>query len=155
MTAADRIAELDKLPPAEMCARAETTLTALLAIMNEETTLLRAGHYKQAASVTAEKARISQDYVVIARAVQRASPRLKIETPEMLNKLRDMHESFATQMAENLRVLATARDVTQNLLTDVAQHVGTAKKTQTYGNNGLMPAAAIAPSAGLSINKAL
>jgi flagellar biosynthesis/type III secretory pathway chaperone len=155
MTAADRIAELDKLPAAQMCARAEKTLTALLTVMNEETTLLRAGHYKQAATVTAEKARISQEYVVIARAVQRASPRLKIEQPAMLNKLRDMHESFATQMAENLRVLATARAVTQNLLSDVAQHVGTSKKTQTYGANGSMPSAAIAPSPGLSINKAL
>lgn len=155
MSAADRIAELDQLPAPEMCARAEATLTVLLATMNQETTLLRAGHYQQAEAVTAEKARISQDYVVIARAVQRASPRLLVDAPHLLKRLRDQHESFATQMAENLRVLATARTVTQTLLADVAQQVGAAQKTHTYGANGALPASAIPPSAGLSINKAL
>jgi Rod binding domain-containing protein len=38
MTAAARLAALDTLPAAELCARAETALTALVDVMNQETT---------------------------------------------------------------------------------------------------------------------
>ena len=41
--AAERLAELDNLPGRDLVARVEATLNALVAVMNEETTLLRAG----------------------------------------------------------------------------------------------------------------
>ncbi|MBI4046939.1 MAG: hypothetical protein HY371_08980, partial [Devosia nanyangense] len=71
MSAADRLAALDELPATELCARAETALDALVTIMNEETTLLRAGSFRQAGGLTPEKTRLAQDYVTYARSVQR------------------------------------------------------------------------------------
>src|SRR5690606_32205502 len=104
-----------------------------------ETTYLRAGHMKQAGELTAEKTQLAQDYVSIARAVQRAAPRLKTEAPDRVEALRRGHEALATQMAENLRVLATARNITQSLLDDVAKQAGQADRPKTYSAPGTAP----------------
>ena len=52
MTAAARLAALDGLPADELCRMAEIALSALVDVMNQETTLLRAGHMRQASALT-------------------------------------------------------------------------------------------------------
>lgn len=154
MTAAARLAALDSLPANELCQLAEIALTALVDVMNKETTLLRAGHLRQAGTLTPDKTRLAQDYVSFARSVQRQGERLRREAPQAVERLRRGHESLATQMAENLRVLATARTVTEDLLTDVAKIVGQQNRAKTYGRAG---AIAIDPSAsarGIAVNRA-
>ena len=68
--------------------------------------------------------------------------------------LRAGHERLATQMAENLRVLATARTVTEDLLTDVATTVGQQQKTKTYGASGQLKTEGAPVARGLAINRA-
>jgi len=155
MTAAARLAALDGLPADELCRMAEIALSALVDVMNQETTLLRAGHMRQASALTPEKARLAQDYVGFARAVQRQSERLRAEAPQAIERLRLGHESLATQMAENLRVLATARMVTEDLLTDVAKIVGQQNQAKTYGRGGAITADPAASARGIAINRAL
>jgi hypothetical protein len=58
-------------------------------------------------------------------------------------------------MAENLRVLATARTVTEDLLTDVARAVGASNRPKTYGVNGTVQAAPAAAARGIAVNRAL
>jgi flagellar biosynthesis/type III secretory pathway chaperone len=155
MTAAARLAALDSLPAGELCFRAETTLNALVDVMNQETTLLRAGHVQEAGKLTPDKARLAQDYVTFARSVQRQAPRLKEEAPEQVERLRNGHERLATQMAENLRVLATARTVARDLLADVATAVGQHDRPRTYGMTGTIAAEEGKPARGIAINRAL
>ena len=155
MTAAARLAALDTLPAAELCARAESALTALVDVMNQETTLLRAGHMRQASVLTPDKARLAQDYVVLARSVQRQTTRLKQEAPSAVDRLRNGHESLATQMAENLRVLATARTVTEDLLTDVAKVVGQKERPHVYGRTGTIASNPADSARGIAVNRAL
>ena len=73
MTAADRLSALEALDAETLCARAETALSALVEVMNRETTFLRAGHVREATALTAEKTQLAQDYVTLARAIQRAA----------------------------------------------------------------------------------
>lgn len=155
MSAAERLAALDGLDPAELCRRTGTLLGALVEIMNAETTLLRAHRYTQAAGLTAEKTQLAQDYVGLARAVQRRLPQLRMEAPDEVDRLHHGHDSLATQMAENLRVIATARDVTETLLSDVAAGVGTKARPKTYGANGLLSQPPDTAARGLAINRAL
>ena len=155
MTAAARLAALDSLPADDLCRMAEIALTALVDVMNQETTLLRAGHMRQASTLTPEKARLAQDYVSFARSIQRQGLRLKADAPAAVERLRLGHESLATQMAENLRVLATAKMVTEDLLTDVAKIVGQQNKAKTYGRGGAMTADPAASARGIAINRAL
>lgn len=155
MTAAARLAALDALPAAELCTHAEQALTALVDVMNQETTLLRAGHMRQAGQLTPDKTRLAQDYVTFARAIQRQSARLTAEAPAALERLRAGHESLATQMAENLRVLATAKTVTEDVLTDVARMVGQQNRAKTYGTAGKITSDANSSAKGIAINRAL
>jgi hypothetical protein len=154
-TAAERLTALDDLPALELCLRAGATLDALVSIMNEETTMLRAGRMREAGALTAEKARLAQDYVALARSIQRQSARLQREAPQEVQRLRNGHERLATQMAENLRVIATARDVTDDILSDVARTVGQASRARTYGASGELPAAAAPSARGIAVNRSL
>jgi hypothetical protein len=155
MTAAARLAALDNLPANELCQMAEVALAALVDVMNQETTLLRAGHMRQASTLTPEKTRLAQDYVGFARSVQRQSARLKAQAPDAIDRLRSGHERLATQMAENLRVLATSRTVTEDLLTDVAKIVGQQNKAKTYGYGGQIKTDPAASARGIAVNRAL
>jgi len=155
MTAAARLAALDTLPAKDLCAHAEQALSALVDVMNQETTLLRAGHLRQAGQLTPDKTRLAQDYVSFARAIQRQSARLAAEAPAALDRLRAGHESLATQMAENLRVLATAKTVTEDVLTDVARMVGQQNRAKTYGTGGTVTTDASSSAKGIAINRAL
>lgn len=155
MTAAARLAAIDSLPAAELCALAEAALTALVDIMNRETMLLRAGHLRQATTLTPDKTRLAQDYVGFARSVQRQGDRLKREAPKAMDRLRNGHERLATQMAENLRVLATAKTVTEDLLTDVAMVVGQQNKAKAYGMTGRVAMDPNSSARGLAVNRAL
>ena len=155
MSAADRLAALDDLGAPELCVCAETTLQSLVEIMNEETTLLRAGHFRQAATLTPEKTQLAQDYVSFARSIQRQLERLQRDAPRELLRLQQGHERLATQMAENLRVIATARDVTEELLSDVAAAVGMQNRTKTYGATGTIKTNAGGAAPGIALNRAL
>jgi flagellar biosynthesis/type III secretory pathway chaperone len=155
MTAAARLAALDALPAAELCTHAEQALATLVDVMNQETMLLRAGHMRQAGQLTPDKTRLAQDYVTFARAIQRQSERLSAEAPALLERLRAGHESLATQMAENLRVLATAKTVTEDVLTDVARMVGQQNRAKTYGAAGTVASDAGSSAKGIAVNRAL
>jgi hypothetical protein len=154
-TAAERLATLDQLPSADLCGLAQTTLDTLVGILNQETVLLRAGRARAASELTAEKTRLAQDYMGLARAVQRQLERLKREAPAVLAALQASHERLAMQMAENLRVIATARTVTEDLLTDVAEALAARERPRTYAANGQIGGAAPRSAAGVSINRAL
>jgi hypothetical protein len=154
-SAAERLQAIDTLPANDLCRIVLSTLDRLVAILNEETVLLRAGRAREASELTAEKTRLAQDYMGFARSVQRQLPRLRAEAPEMIDAMKVRHEQFATQMAENLRVIATARAVTEDLLTDVATAINAKSRPKTYGASGTVNSTPAAPAAGVSINRAL
>ncbi|MEO7222581.1 MAG: hypothetical protein ABIY37_08915 [Devosia sp.] len=154
MTAAQRLAALDDLPARDLIAFTEGTLRALVDIMNQETTLLRSGRHREAGILGADKTRLAQDYVSYSRAVQRQLERLKQEAPDDVGMLKLGHERLATQMAENLKVIATARAVTDDILTDVATQLARATKPKTYGAAGQLNQTQTA-SGGIAVNRAL
>ena len=153
MSAAQRLAALDDLPARDLIAFTEGTLRALVDVMNRETTLLRAARHGDAMQLGAEKTRLAQDYVTYSRAVQRQLERLKREAPDDVAMLKLGHERLATQMAENLKVIATARAVTEDLLNDVAIQVARAERPKTYGAGGQLQNPA-RPSGGIAVNRA-
>lgn len=153
MTAAQRLAALDDLPARDLIAFTEGTLRALVEIMNKETMLLRAGLHKQATDLTAEKTRLAQDYVSYSRAVQRQLERLKAEAPDDIAMLKNGHDRLATQMAENLKVIATVRTVTEDLLNDVAERVARTAQPKTYGKSGEIGRGP-KPAGGIAVNRA-
>ena len=153
--AAQRLAVIDEMPAVELCRRAMDTLEALVTIMNQETMLLRAGRLKEASTLTGDKTALAQDYVGFVRSIQRQTSRLLKEAPEDVRLLRAGHERLATQMAENLKVLATARNLTDSMLTDVANAVGQKSRAKTYGADGEIKQDARGAARGIAVNRAL
>jgi hypothetical protein len=155
-TAAERLAAIDEIPATELCQRALDTLNALVAIMNEETMLLRAGRAREASPLSAQKTSLAQDYTTLVRSIQRQTARLLREAPDEVRQLRAGHEKLATQMAENLKVLATARSVTEDILTDVANAVGASNRAKTYGTTGeVAPMSPATAARGIAVNRRL
>ena len=154
-SAAERLKAIDTLPAGDLCGIALSTLDRLVSILNQETVLLRAGRAREAGELAAEKTRLAQDYMGFARSVQRELPRLRVEAPAMIEAMKVRHEQFATQMAENLRVIATARAVTEELLTDVANVMSAKARPKTYGATGAMSGQTPVAATGVSINRAL
>lgn len=155
MTAQERISSIRDMDAAELCRLTNEALNVLASTMNEETVLLRSGQYKQAAELSAQKAQLAQDYVGLARAVQHEAPRLRDQAPELLADLQAGHERLATQMAENLKVLAVAKNVTEDLLGEVARSVNGSQRTTTYGASGQMDKSGTGSSQGIAVNRAL
>ncbi len=138
--------------PEEVCADAHDTLTKLVDIMNNETTLLRAGRLLEASELAAPKAELAQKYVGLARAIQHNAKLLKETAPHLLMELQKHQTALATQMAENMRVLATAKTLSEEIIGDVAAQLGQAQKPKTYGGNGAHGQKAQSLQ-GVSINK--
>lgn len=107
--------------------------------MNNETTLLRAGRLLEASELAAPKAVLAQKYVGLARAIQHNAETLKQTAPHLLVALQKHQSALATQMAENMRVLATAKTLSEEIVGEVAAKLGQAQKPSTYGGNGGAP----------------
>ncbi|HVW92594.1 MAG TPA: hypothetical protein VHB74_08295 [Devosia sp.] len=155
-TAAERLAALDDLDPAELVGRTGDVLARLVEIMDAETTLLHAHRYTQAGQLSAEKTQLAQDYVGLARAVQRRLPQLEADVPEQIARLKRGHDSLVTQMAENLRVIATSRDVAETLLADVATSAAGQERAKTYDQAGMvLDPSELTSARGIAVNRAL
>lgn len=141
--------------PQELCERAGSALSELIGVMNAETTLLRAGKLADAAQLTLRKARLAQDYVHAARQVQDQAAAIRAAAPEAAERLRESHAALATQLAENLRVLASAKSLTENLIGDVARRVGAAAVPSTYSGDGASASGSATGARGIAVNRAL
>lgn len=141
--------------PAALCERAGSALAELIEVINAETTLLRAGKLSEAAQLTVRKARLAQDYVQAARRVQDQAAAVRAAAPAAAEGLRQSHTALATQLAENLRVLASAKSLTEDLIGDVARRVGEGTAPSTYSGDGAPASARARGARGIAVNRAL
>ena len=142
--------------PVSLINATRNALGRLAEIMNEETTLLRNGQYEQAAGLSARKATIGQEYVQLARKVQKDARSLRETAPRHIRQLQNEHEKLATQIAQNLKVLATARTVAQSILSDVAESISRTGQPDTYAPDGhVTPPTRDGQASGISFNRSL
>lgn len=154
-TAHERLEFQRQMDASTLCRSTKAALESLANIMNQETMLLRTGHYQEAADLSEQKAQIAQEYVGLARVVQHQNVRLHEQAPADLQTLQAEHEKLATQMAENLRVLATAKTVSQSVLGDVAKAVNKSERPNTYAQNGQITSHTRAEASGIAVNTSL
>lgn len=141
--------------PENVCSEADLALRALVDIMNEETTLLRRGKISEASELAAQKADLAQKYVGLARAIQSNAAELKVKVPHLLQKLQQGQIALATQMAENMRVLATAKALSEDIVNSVAKQLGQQNQTSAYGASGRGTKGTAESIKGVSINATL
>ena len=129
--------------PVETAAEAENLIRHLLAAMDalvatveQETALVRAGKLKDAAALEATKAELARTYVNDTTQVKANLPALKKQVPDLLAALRRQHDTFNALLQINLTVLATAHAVSEGLIRGAHSEVARKNAPQTYGNSG-------------------
>jgi len=111
-------------------------MDALVATVEQETALVRAGKLKDAAALDARKAELAQLYATDTAQVKANIPTLKQQVPDLLAALRKQHDTFNALLQINLTVLATAHAVAEGLIRGAHSEVARKNAPQTYGSSG-------------------
>jgi hypothetical protein len=121
---------------ARLIARLAEAMTSLLAVLDEETQLVRAGRISEIATVEPKKTELARRYVADAGAVRTNALYLARETPREFDDLRRRHEQFRAVLQINLAVLATAHAVSEGIIRGAAGELARNAAPQTYGAGG-------------------
>lgn len=139
----------------ELCRNARIAMRELLDIIQQETDHLQAGDVWKAAELQEEKTRRAESYFHFSRAVQANIYKLETIAPQALEEIKSQHDSMATDLAENLRIVAVARALTEDLISDVSKQLGQGRRPTTYSRTGAMAHKQLSNVEGLSVNKSL
>ena len=135
------------------CAELRRTMDDLLAAIEHETALLRAGKLREAGEMQPRKAELMQHYIHRLNHTRDNSVALGNLAPTAVADLRRGHAEFQAVLKINLAVLSTARDVAEKLVRSVAQSVGVAESPKTYGRGAVAPKAN--SMRGIAVNRSL
>ena len=125
--------------PAEARKLAEETLdvmSQLLALVEKETELVRAGKLREAMQLEAQKTELSRRYATAIETMRVAQEHLAQVAPELLASLRRHHETFRAMLQINLTVLATAHAVSEGIIRGVNAEVQRRNMPNTYTASG-------------------
>jgi len=126
-------------PPVEaerLCEAVEANMDELIRLIEDETELVRSGKLFAAGELQGRKAECARQFINGLEAVKKIRPALERTAPDAVARLRRRHEEFRAMLQVNLAVLATAREVSDNLVEDIARGVGRGPGPRAYGNSG-------------------
>jgi len=121
--------------PAEARKLAEETLdvmSKLLALVEKETELVRAGKLREAMQLEQQKTELSRRYATAIETMRVAQEHLAQVAPDLLASLRRHHDTFRAMLQINLTVLATAHAVSEGIIRGVNAEVQRKNMPNTY-----------------------
>jgi hypothetical protein len=121
--------------PAEARKLAETlmeVMSALLAIIERETELVRAGKISEAMASESQKSELTRRYVQAVTHLKASHKYMTQTVPELLAALHRHHDVFRAMLQVNLTVLATAHAVSENIIRGVNAEVQRRNIPNTY-----------------------
>jgi hypothetical protein len=98
-------------------------MSKLLAVVDQETGLVRAGKVREAMMLEAQKSALTGRYVTAVEALRVAQAHLTQVAPDLLASLKRHHETFRAMLQINLTVLATAHAVSEGIVRGVNAEV--------------------------------
>jgi len=108
----------------------------LLAVIEQETALVRAGKLAEAAQLSQRKTDLAASYMSDAMRLK-ANPGMSAHlTRHEIDDLRQRHDLFHALLQINLTVLATAHAVSEGIMRGVHEEVTRKSVPQTYGASG-------------------
>ena len=140
---------------ARLIARLAEAMAALLAVLAEETQLVRAGRISEIASIEPKKSELARHYVTDASAVRANALYLARATPREFDDLRRRHEQFRAVLQINLAVLATAHAVSEGIIRGVSEEMNRKSSPQVYGATGRQTAPPTRTALPLSVSRTL
>jgi len=130
-------------------------MDALVATVEHETTLVRAGKLKDAVALEATKSELARLYMTDTAQVKANLPVLSRQVPDLLAALRRQHETFNALLQINLTVLATAHAVSEGLIRGAHGEVARKNAPQIYGNSGRHTAPLKSAATPISVSRCL
>ena len=107
-------------------------MSGLLAVIERETALVRAGKLKEAMALGPEKSELSRRYVGAVGQVKTNQKLLSQAAPDLLPSLHRHHDTFRAMLQVNLTVLATAHAVSENIVRGVNAEMQRKSVPNTY-----------------------
>ncbi|CAL8971800.1 hypothetical protein RHODGE_RHODGE_03076 [Rhodoplanes serenus] len=114
----------------------DETVTALSAVIEEESRLVRAGRLSEVARLAPRKTDFARAYLTDSQRLRDALPRLRGALGRDIEGAKARHAAFQTQLQANLTALATAHAVSEGIVRGVAGEVARTTAPQTYGASG-------------------
>src|SRR5262249_17745896 len=128
---------LESVAEAERVVRHLTEIMdGLLAVVEQETALVRAGNLSEAQKLEATKSELSRLYVADTARIPASQRFLKQTTPGLAAGLRERHDEFRAVLQMNLTVLATAHAVSESIMRGVSDELARKATPAAYGASG-------------------
>jgi hypothetical protein len=119
-----------------LLSRLSEVIPALMAIIEQETALVRAGHLIAAMRLEPRKAQLAGLYLSDAARVKASSHYLNQQLAARCRELRRKHDELHAELRINLTVLATAHAVSEGIIRGVARELARKASPKTYGVSG-------------------
>jgi hypothetical protein len=107
-------------------------MSALLAVIERETELVRAGKIREAMAFEPKKTELTRRYVNAVACLKASQKYLTQAAPELLTTLHRHHDVFRAMLQINLTVLATAHAVSESVIRGVNTEVQRRNIPNTY-----------------------
>lgn len=107
-------------------------MSALLALIERETELVRAGKVREAMTLESRKQELSRNYVGAVGQLKANQAQLAKSAPELLSTLHRHHDAFRAMLQVNLTVLATAHAVSESVVRGVNAEIQKRNVPNTY-----------------------
>lgn len=130
-------------------------MNALLAVIEQETALVRIGKVREAMALEPSKAELSRDYIAAVAQLKASQPYLARTTPDLLAALQRQHDTFRGLLQVNLTVLATAHAVSEGIVRGVNSEIQRRNVPQTYTANGTRAAPSPRHLTPLAVSRSL
>lgn len=111
-------------------------MDTLIAVVQQETDLVRNGRLTQAAALDKAKAELARLYIAATLRLRASQGHFKKLAPETMPDLVRRHDRFRALLQTNLTVLATAHAVSEGLVRGVSSELARKASPQTYGASG-------------------
>jgi hypothetical protein len=130
-------------------------MSALLAVIERETELVRAGKLREAMTFEPRKAELSKTYVNAVGQLKASQKQLAQAAPELLKTLHRHHDLFRSMLQINLTVLATAHAVSESIVRGVNAEMQRRSMPNTYTAAGKRAAPSPRHITPLSVSRSL
>jgi hypothetical protein len=130
-------------------------MDSLVAMIEEETALVRDGHLREAALIERAKGDFARSYVTDMARLAASQAALSQAAPDQVIAFRARHAQFHDLLRTNMTVLATAHAVSEDLVRGVSGELARKAAPQTYGATGRPAAAGASAIQPLAVSRSL
>jgi hypothetical protein len=130
-------------------------MDSLVAIIQQETALVRQGRLREAVLVQRSKEDFARSYVTDMARLSGSTSALAEAAPDQVEAFRRRHAEFQGLLRANMTVLATAHAVSEDLIRGVSGELARKAAPQTYGASGRPSAPSASTIQPLAVSRTL